>query len=445
LYNSGKASRRASQTITRLEQSLALSESRKVIDAEGPLASWDVFHGDRLELERGLNAGAIRAALARGELRDDDLVRPAGTTVAWARLAEFPELLQSADHAQPSASAAGPLGHAAAPSSIPSPSLTNDFEVQADEPEANLSLPPAPTTRAPDWLELGADPDDVTFPVIKDESEEPESRPRGTETSEPPPPDGWVWGEEAEDEDFDEEREAGEPAGASELEILDDDEPEIDIDTPAPLPSEPKEDDGSVSRLALPVIDSRGWDDIPEDAEAEDEAVVSLSRSGPATVEELDLAPMVDVAFQLVLFFMVTATTVLYKTLEIPKPSSEQAPTAVAQGRSLSDLQDDHILVEIDAGGGMKIDREPVPANMDTVVERLRSSREKTNRKAMLLSADFATLHRNTVLAFDAANEIGLRIVIARPANPQGPAPSLLAQPAQPPPRAAPPPGAVPN
>ena len=162
---------------------------------------------------------------------------------------------------------------------------------------------------------------------------------------------------------------------------------------------------------------------------------MSLSRSGPATVEELDLAPMVDVAFQLVLFFMVTATTVLYKTLEIPKPSPEQAPTAVAQGRSLSDLQDDNILVEIDASGAMKIDREPVPANMDVVVERLRSLREKTGRKAMLLSADYATLHRQTVLAIDAANEIGLSIVIARPTAPQGPAPSLLAQPPRPTPQ----------
>ncbi len=56
-----------------------------------------------------------------------------------------------------------------------------------------------------------------------------------------------------------------------------------------------------------------------------DEDAFSLSRSGPATVEELDLAPMVDVAFQLVLFFMVAAQTVLYKTLEIPKPTQEQA------------------------------------------------------------------------------------------------------------------------
>ena len=41
---------------------------------------------------------------------------------------------------------------------------------------------------------------------------------------------------------------------------------------------------------------------------------------------------MVDVAFNLVLFFMVTATTVLYKTLEIPKPSGEAPAGAVAQG-----------------------------------------------------------------------------------------------------------------
>ena len=64
--------------------------------AEGPLAHWDVFHADRLELERGLDTAAIRRAFERGELRDDDLVRPAGTTVAWSRLAEVPELTEAA-------------------------------------------------------------------------------------------------------------------------------------------------------------------------------------------------------------------------------------------------------------------------------------------------------------------------------------------------------------
>ena len=135
------------------------------------------------------------------------------------------------------------------------------------------------------------------------------------------------------------------------------------------------------------------------------------------TVEELDLAPMVDVAFQLVLFFMVTAQTVLYKTLEIPKPSPEAPPSAVAQGRSrtLDDFKEDYILVEIDAAGSMTLDREPVAANMATLVEQLRTAREKTGRKSMMLSADFSTKHRSSVLAYDAANEIGLGIVIAPP------------------------------
>ena len=41
---------------------------------------------------------------------------------------------------------------------------------------------------------------------------------------------------------------------------------------------------------------------------------------------------MVDVAFQLVLFFLVTATTVLYKSLEVPKPNPESPAAAAAQG-----------------------------------------------------------------------------------------------------------------
>ena len=190
---------------------------------------------------------------------------------------------------------------------------------------------------------------------------------------------------------------------------------------------EPVEDSGT-SRLALPVVSSSDWDDTGALAEVPEEEEFSLSRSGPMTVEELDLAPMVDVAFQLVLFFMVAAQTVLYKTLEIPKPTAEQAPAAVTQGRSrtLDELKDDYILVEIDSSGAMKLDRQPIAADMTTLVERLRSARETTRRKAMLLSADFTTPHRSAVLAYDAANEIGLGIVIARPTSPQGPAPRLL-------------------
>jgi biopolymer transport protein ExbD len=190
----------------------------------------------------------------------------------------------------------------------------------------------------------------------------------------------------------------------------------------------------SASRVALPVVPSRDWDagvvaegEGGEDAEAEEE--FTLARNSTHKIEELDLAPMVDVAFQLVLFFMVTATTVLYKTLEVPKPSPEAPAESVAQGKSrtLDDFKDEHILVQIDAAGAIQIDHEPVAADMNAIVERLRSARDATRRTSMLLSADYNTMHRNAVLAYDAANEIGLSIAIARPAGgPQGPAPTLF-------------------
>jgi len=226
-----------------------------------------------------------------------------------------------------------------------------------------------------------------------------------------------------EDED-EEDEEAEPPAGAERIvptwELTEDD-----------LGQEDRDQQRSSSRVGLPVVASRDHGDRPEfdegDEEEDDEATVSLSRSGPARVEELDLAAMVDVAFQLVLFFLVTATTILYKTLEIPKPSTEPPPGAVAQGRqrTLDELQEDFILVEIDAEGNVRIDREPVAAEMSALTERLRTARETTGRTTMLLSAEFATPHRNAVLAYDAANDIGLAIAIAKPAPPQGPPPAF--------------------
>src|SRR5262249_42450013 len=110
-------------------------------------------------------------------------------------------------------------------------------------------------------------------------------------------------------------------------------------------------------------------DPLEEDAEA---AEFTLSRGEPEKVEELDLAAMVDVAFQLVLFFLVTATTVLYKSLEVPRPNPETPAAGATQGKThtLDDLKNDYILVEIASGGAMKIDREPVVAEMPALVER---------------------------------------------------------------------------
>jgi biopolymer transport protein ExbD len=160
-----------------------------------------------------------------------------------------------------------------------------------------------------------------------------------------------------------------------------------------------------------------------DEEEDDDEAAASFtfSRAGPQKVEELDLAAMVDVAFQLVLFFLVTATTILYKTLEIPKPNPPrtEAQAGAEQGldspKTLEDLSADYILVEVDERGGFQVDRQPVAPTFEALAERLRQARRETGRTGMLLTAQAETLHRNAVIAYDAANEIGLRIALARP------------------------------
>src|SRR5262249_58823516 len=100
------------------------ADRRPMIAAEDPLASWDVFHAERLELERGLSTAAVRAALAAGQLREDDLIRPAGTTAAWAPLADLSELLAPVADSDPPApapvaAAPGPAPPAPAPAPPP--------------------------------------------------------------------------------------------------------------------------------------------------------------------------------------------------------------------------------------------------------------------------------------------------------------------------------------
>ncbi len=207
--------------------------------AQGPSVSWDVFHADSLELERGLSTAAVRAALAGGALRDDDLVRPAGTTAAWSRLADIPELaVPETDRPdQPPTGLEfdlGPSGRRAGTAAGgPSGSHRAGRVAAAARRGQRLrargrrcrrtdpSTAPAPTTPPPAWLQLGGEPDDVTFPVMPG----PTGRQRPPEPSRPEPEStaapAWTWAE-VEDED-DEADEPDDDDFDEQIEILDDD------------------------------------------------------------------------------------------------------------------------------------------------------------------------------------------------------------------------------
>ena len=69
---------------------------------------------------------------------------------------------------------------------------------------------------------------------------------------------------------------------------------------------------------------------------------------GEATIgtgdEQLDMTPMVDVTFLLLIFFMITAAFALQKALEVP-PTEEQA---AAESRTIDDFAEDSIIVRVD-------------------------------------------------------------------------------------------------
>jgi biopolymer transport protein ExbD len=333
------------------------------------VAEWDIFHSDRLEAERALTTEQVRAGIARGEFHEDDLARPAGTKIAWTRIGDMPDFLAEAPAAAPP--------EAQAPAAPPTP--------------------PPPTEDVPTFE---ADEDESAFLLDVDEEVPQKGAGAGAFFSDDENPRPDLLAAAAQTGGT-----AGADLGEFDLEL----EPGSQVGVGADQERE------EVASIASEVEEEFYYDPQEEDEEA---AEFTLSRSAAERVEELDLAAMVDVAFQMVLFFLVTSVTLVFKTLELPKSKPDKPPDSVAQGTAPKNLDDliknDYILVEINPRGEIKIDHEA--ASPETLIDRLRAARKDTGRKGMLLSADFATPHRNAVLAYDAANELGLSIAIAKPA-----------------------------
>lgn len=305
------------------------------------MASWDVFHSDRLEVEQGLSTSAVRAAIARGKIRADDMVRPANSPAPWKRVGDMPDLLAALREARPAA----PPADQALPGEIPTAVLLDDLD------EAR---------------KIGPGPPQASGRLIDEDRAELREQSQGI----------------------------AEGAAAARAA-------------------------GDASDLALPVspeeIPMPEYEPLDED---EDVAEFTLApRGGKEKEEDLDLAAMVDVAFQLIMFFLVTASSVYFKSMEIPPPDPEKKQQAnqAVQPRTLDELKDDNIIVEIDARGQIMVDHEPIAVS--NLISKLRAARDANGRMTMLLMADLTTPHRNAVLAYDAANEIGLAIKIGRPAE----------------------------
>jgi biopolymer transport protein ExbD len=115
---------------------------------------------------------------------------------------------------------------------------------------------------------------------------------------------------------------------------------------------------------------------------------------------EVNLTPLIDVVFLLLIFFMVTTTFDRHAKLKVSLP--ESSAKATQQER-------DPLVLSIDAKGNYFInDRQVVNQSLDTLKQALQKIIGEQKDMALVLRADANTSHKAVVRAMDAASQLGL-------------------------------------
>jgi len=115
---------------------------------------------------------------------------------------------------------------------------------------------------------------------------------------------------------------------------------------------------------------------------------------------ELNLTPLIDVVFLLLIFFMVSTTFEKQAKLKL------QLPDATTEAR----VQDQKtVVIGIDAKGHYYInDRQVVNTSIETLKIALKKVTEGKTDIPVTLRADAKTPHQSVVTAMDAASQLGL-------------------------------------
>jgi len=127
---------------------------------------------------------------------------------------------------------------------------------------------------------------------------------------------------------------------------------------------------------------------------------------------EMDMTPMVDVTFLLLIFFMITASFAMQKSLEFPNP--EEKESDATQSRSITDIdsRDDYIVVQIDGDNAYHVeDRETYSRQELLSILRDIKDAETGNLGVplnLVIIADNSAAHETVVSAIDAGNAAGI-------------------------------------
>ncbi len=114
----------------------------------------------------------------------------------------------------------------------------------------------------------------------------------------------------------------------------------------------------------------------------------------------LDITPLIDVVFLLLIFFMVSTTFEHNSEINITLPTSS---------KEITEAKPDAVNIGLDAQGNIYInDKALVNAQLDTIKNALSEAIVGLNEPPIIISADADATHQSVVRVMDAARQLGL-------------------------------------
>jgi biopolymer transport protein ExbD len=137
---------------------------------------------------------------------------------------------------------------------------------------------------------------------------------------------------------------------------------------------------------------------------------LEVSRPRRKVDDEMDLTPMVDVTFLLLIFFMITAAFAVQKAISVPPVNDSEAAAA----QTVDQLEEDSIVVRVDADNVYWVsapnwNEEQRAISQAEMRSQLREARNDGKGPVKLLvQANGSARHESVVAALDAGSGAGV-------------------------------------
>ena len=124
----------------------------------------------------------------------------------------------------------------------------------------------------------------------------------------------------------------------------------------------------------------------------------------PAVSEEIPTSSMADIAFLLIVYFMVTTTFAATRGLDFSLPPEDDTPPMIEK--------EEAVLIEIQSGGVFVVDQKPMP--LSEILNYLKPKLERNPKKPVIIRPQPNAQYGYMVDVFDelrqAEDKIGLKV-----------------------------------